>query len=139
MNRTGVLLLGLLLLGGYWELWSQNRENRPGKYIHPTIKSDSAFRAAIAAQPVAVIDFWAVWCRPCQLFLPEYEEVAKTMHKKAGFYKLDFDLCKATNEQYQVVAIPAIIIFKEGKEVKRYVGLTSKERIIADLKLIANY
>jgi thioredoxin 1 len=71
--------------------------------------------------------------------LPEYEEVAKAMHKKAGFYKLDFDLCKATNERHQVAAIPTIIIFKEGKEVKRYVGLTSKERIIADLKVIANY
>jgi thioredoxin-like negative regulator of GroEL len=59
------------------------------------------------------------------------------MHKKAGFYKLDFDLCKATNEQYQVAVIPAIIVFKNGKEVKRYTGLTSKERIIADLKIIA--
>lgn len=104
------------------------------KYIQPTIESDSAFQIAIQSQEIVVVDFWAVWCRPCQLFLPEYEEVAKKFHKRVGFYKLNLDRCPATAEQYQVQMIPVIIIFKKGKEVKRYTGLTAKERLIADLE-----
>jgi len=107
-------------------------------YIHPLIISDSAFNIAITSHSIVVVDFWAIWCKPCQFFIPEYEEVAKTLHKKVKFYKLDYDLCNATIEQYKVLTIPTIIIFKNGEEVKRYIGLTSKERIIVDLKAIIN-
>ena len=136
MNKLKLYaLLCLLVYGINLDLFSQKNEKQ-SKYIYPTLTSDSAFREAITAQPITVVDFWAVWCKPCQFFLPEYEEVAKTLHKKAGFYKLDYDLCKATAEQYKISAIPVIIIFKNGEEVKRYTGLTSKERIIVDLKAI---
>ena len=107
---------------------------KKSKYIQPIIESDTAFQAAILSQDYVVVDFWAVWCRPCQLFLPEYEEIAKKFHKKAGFYKLNFDSCQATAQEYDVKMIPVIIIFKHGKEVKRYTGLTAKERILFDLK-----
>ena len=106
------------------------------KYIHPIIESDSAFQEVIQSQEYIVVDFWAIWCRPCQLFLPEYEEIAKKLYKKVSFYKLDADKCIATMQEYEVKAIPVIIIFKKGVEVKRYVGLTAKERIIFDLEEI---
>ena len=106
------------------------------KYIHPVIELDSVFQNAIQSQEYVVVDFWAVWCRPCQLFLPEYEEIAKKFHKKVAFYKLNIDSCTATAQEYNTKMIPVIIIFKNGKEVKRYVGLTAKERIMFDLEEI---
>ncbi len=109
---------------------------KKSKYIHPTIESDSVFQNAILSQRYVVVDFWAVWCKPCQLFLPEYEEIAKKFYKKIGFYKLDIDKCQATAQEYDVKMIPVIIIFKNGKEAKRYVGLTAKERIMFDLEEI---
>ncbi|MFA5639803.1 MAG: thioredoxin family protein [Bacteroidales bacterium] len=109
---------------------------KKSKYIHPTIESDSVFQNAILSQRYVVIDFWAVWCKPCQLFLPEYEEIAKRFYKKVGFYKLDIDKCQATAKEYDTKMIPVIIVFKNGKEAKRYVGLTAKERIVLDLEKI---
>jgi thioredoxin 1 len=134
MNKFRFIILSILLFSNIF-LQAQKSE-KSSKYIYPILTSDSAFREAIAAQPITVVDFWAIWCKPCQYFLPEYEDIAKTLYKQAGFYKLDYDLCKATVEQYQVLAIPTIIIFKNGEEIKRYTGLTSKERIIADFKAI---
>ena len=109
---------------------------KTSKYIHPIIESDSAFQSAIQSHEYVVVDFWAIWCKPCQLFLPEYEEIAKKLYKKVSFYKLDADKCIATMQEYDVKLIPMIIIFKKGVEVKRYIGLTAKERIIFDLEEI---
>jgi len=110
--------------------------DKKSKYIYPTIESDSAFRSAIQSQKYVVVDFWAIWCRPCQLFLSEYEDIAKKFHKKIAFYKLDVEQCPLTVQEYGTKMIPVIIIYKNGKEIKRYVGLTAKERIIIDLEEI---
>ena len=133
MNKLRFIILSSLLFISAF-LQAQKAEKH-SPYIK-LITSDSAFITAIHNHKIVIVDFWAIWCKPCQFFLPEYEDVAKTFQKKAEFYKLDFDLCKTTAEQYQVLSIPTIIIFKNGEEVKRYKGLTSKERIIIDLKTI---
>lgn len=112
--------------------------DKKNKYIHPTIESDSVFHSIIKSQEYVVVDFWAIWCKPCQLFSSEYEAIAKKFHKKISFYKLDTDKCHTTTQEYNTKMIPVIIIFKNGKEVKRYVGLTAKERIIFDLEEILN-
>jgi thioredoxin len=132
---TNALILTGLFLLCHSDLYAQKSQSK-SKYIHPTIESDSVFRSAISSQEYAVVDFWAVWCRPCQLFLPEYEQVAKKFYKKVSFYKLDVDKCPITAQEFNVKAIPLIIIFKNGKEVKRYAGLTAKERIIFDIEEI---
>ena len=110
--------------------------DKKSKYVYPIIESDSAFQIAIQSHEYVVVDFWAVWCKPCQMFIPEYEEIAKKLHKKIAFYKLNIDKCQPTAHEYDAKLIPVIIIFKNGKEVKRYVGLTAKERIIFDLEEI---
>ena len=134
MNRLRKVLIFSVLCVCCCFISSAQEAGKHSKYIHPLIEADSVFQKAIQSQEYVVVDFWAVWCRPCQLFLPEYEEIAKKFYKKAAFYKLNFDSCQATAKEYDVKAIPVIIIFKNGKEVKRYVGLTVKERIIFDLE-----
>ncbi|MDR1203679.1 MAG: thioredoxin [Tannerellaceae bacterium] len=124
-----------LNMAGILFLQAHESENK-SKYIHPLIVSDSVFQSAILSQEYVMVDFWAVWCRPCQLFSPEYEQIAKRFHKQVAFYKLDTDKCPATVKKYDAKMIPTIIIFKNGKEIKRYVGLTAKERIIFDLEEI---
>ena len=133
MNKLRFLFFSILLLVNFCLQAQQTEKQNP--YIQ-LINSDSVFVSAIQSKNIVVVDFWAIWCKPCQYFLTEYEAVAKTYHKKAKFYKLNYDLCITTTEQYQVASIPTIIIFKNGEEVKRYIGLTSKERIILDLKTI---
>jgi len=130
-----VLIFSILYI--FCTLFSHAQEHdKNSKYIHPVIELDSVFQNAILSQEYVVVDFWAVWCKPCQMFLSEYEQIAKKFHKKVSFYKLDIDKCPATAKEYNAKMIPVIIIFKNGKEVKRYIGLTSKERIIFDLEEI---
>ena len=132
---TNIVILTGLYLFCHSNLYAQKSDSK-SKYIHPTIVSDSVFQNVVLSQEYAAVDFWAIWCKPCQLFSTEYEQVAKKFYKKVSFYKLDFDKCQITANEYNVKMIPVLIIFKNGKEVKRYVGLTAKERIIFDIEEI---
>ena len=136
MNRLRKIFVFSVLCVFCCLIASAQEARKHSKYIHPLIEDDSVFQKAIQSQEYVVVDFWAVWCRPCQLFLPEYEEIAKKFYKKASFHKINIDKCAATAQEYNTKMIPVIIIFKNGKEVKRYVGLTAKERIMFDLEEI---
>jgi len=76
----------------------------------------------------AVVDFYATWCGPCKMFGPIFEEVSKT--NNINFIKVDVDKNSDIAREYGVMSIPTIILFKEGKEVKRFTGFMSKENFI---------
>ena len=71
-----------------------------------------------------LIDFWATWCGPCMRQGPVVEELAEEGYAVG---KVDVDQNMALAQQFRVVSIPTLILFKDGTEVKRFVGLTSKE------------
>lgn len=80
-------------------------------------------------QPV-LVDFWATWCRPCIAITPTIEEIASELAGKAKVYKVDVDQNQELAMQYDIMSIPALVVFKGGKEVERMVGAGSK----ADIK-----
>jgi thioredoxin 1 len=82
-------------------------------------------------QPV-LVDFWATWCRPCIAITPSVEEVATEMAGKAKVFKVDVDQNQDLASQYDIMSIPALVVFKGGKEVDRMVGAGSK----ADIKAL---
>ena len=71
-----------------------------------------------------LIDFWATWCGPCMRQGPVVEELAEEGYAVG---KVDVDQNMALAQQFRVVSIPTLILFKNGAEVQRFVGLTSKE------------
>ena len=71
-----------------------------------------------------LIDFWATWCGPCMRQGPIVEELAEEGYAVG---KVDVDQNMALAQQFRVVSIPTLILFKNGTEVQRFVGLTSKE------------
>ena len=73
----------------------------------------------------AVVDFYATWCGPCKMFGPVFEEVADK--ENINFVKLDVDKDSEIARKYGVMSIPTIILFKNGKEIKRHTGFMSKE------------
>ena len=79
---------------------------------------------------VVLVDFWATWCPPCRTQGPIVEKVAAAYAGKAVVGKLDVDKNKATTKRFGIKGIPTLIIFKDGKEVQRFVGLRKE----ADLK-----
>lgn len=80
----------------------------------------------------AVVDFYATWCGPCKMFGPIFEEVSK--EKNVNFVKLDVDNFSDIAREYGVMSIPTIIVFRDGKEVKRFTGFMSKEDFLDFLK-----
>lgn len=81
---------------------------------------------------VAVVDFYATWCGPCKMFAPIFEEVSNDYD--INFIKIDVDNYQDIAREYGVMSIPTIILFKDGKEVKRNTGFMSKEDFINFLK-----
>ena len=80
---------------------------------------------------IVFVDFWAIWCPPCRMMGPVIENVGKEMNGKASVFKIDIDKSPAIASKYNVQSIPTMIIFKDGKAVKQFVGITNKEDIIA--------
>ena len=82
-----------------------------------------------------MVDFWATWCGPCRRQGPIVEEIAnENTDKKIKICKMDVDKNKATSNTFGIRNIPTIIIFKDGKEVKRLVGLQDKSLLLTELK-----
>jgi len=95
----------------------------------PFHATDSNFEETLKKNKVVFVDFWANWCGPCRALAPTVAEVAKEFSGKALIGKLDVDENPATAERFQVFSIPTMIVFKEGKEMERLVGLCAKSRI----------
>ena len=91
--------------------------------------SDSQFEAAIA-NGVTLVDFWAPWCTPCQMQGPILEEVARDVDGQSKIAKLNVDEAQNIAVQFGVQSIPTLILFKDGSEVRRFVGVQSGEILI---------
>lgn len=79
----------------------------------------------------ALVDFWAPWCMPCRMIAPIVEEIAEEMDGKAVVGKVNVDDEGELAMQFGVASIPTLIVFKDGKEVKRVVGVQSKAALLA--------
>ena len=96
--------------------------------------TDSTFDEVVlkSANPV-LVDFWATWCRPCQMVAPILEELTEEYSGKLTIAKLDVDQNQQTAAKFHVMSIPTMIIFKLGKPVANIVGFKPKEQLKKDL------
>lgn len=83
-----------------------------------------------------LVDFWATWCQPCKVMAPTFDLISDEYKNKIKVVKIDVDKYRQIAEEYGVKGIPTIIIFKEGFENKRLVGVQSKNNIDEVLKEI---
>ncbi|KKQ17635.1 MAG: Thioredoxin [Berkelbacteria bacterium GW2011_GWA1_36_9] len=81
----------------------------------------------------SLVDYWAEWCGPCRMMAPVFEELSKDV-KDVKFFRLNVDENGDVAAQSEVQGIPTLILFKDGKEIKRIVGLRSKEDLKRELK-----
>ena len=85
----------------------------------------------LKSEKPVLIDFWATWCGPCMRQGPIVEALAEEGYAVG---KVDVDQNMALAQQFRVVSIPTLILFKDAAEVKRYVGLTSNEELKSALE-----
>ncbi len=83
--------------------------------------TDKTFSEAVA-HGTTVVDFWAPWCAPCRELAPITETLALELKDKVTFAKLNVDDFTPLSEQYEVLSMPTLVIFKDGRAIARVVG-----------------
>jgi thioredoxin 1 len=81
-------------------------------------------------QGLAIVDFWATWCGPCQIIAPVIEQMADEYEGRLKVAKLDVDANQRTAMQYGVRSIPTVLLFKDGKLVDSVVGAVPKALLV---------
>jgi thioredoxin 1 len=103
----------------------------------PIAVDDATFEQQVLKSKIPVlVDFWAAWCRPCLMAAPVLEELAGEYAGKITFAKLDVDQNAKTAASYNIMAIPNLIIFKDGKPVSQIVGYKPKDELKKDLDAV---
>lgn len=91
------------------------------------VLTDQNFESEVlkSDKPV-MVDFWAQWCQPCKIVSPIIDELAKEYEGKVKIGKMDVD-AHQTSQNYNVMSIPTLMIFKDGQPIKTVVGAKPKE------------
>jgi len=95
---------------------------------------DADLKEMVKKYPTIVIDCWAAWCGPCRMLGPIIEELAKEKKGKIVFGKLNVDENPEASNQYHIMSIPTLLVFKNGTLVDRVVGAVPKEMLLDKLK-----
>lgn len=90
------------------------------------INSNEFKNEVLNSSDIVLVDFFAEWCGPCKMIAPALEELSSELQGKAKILKLDIDKSGDIAEQFKVMAVPTLIIFKKGKAVDKIVGFQPK-------------
>lgn len=86
---------------------------------------DSSFEEGTKSG-VVLVDFFAEWCGPCKMLTPILDELADEMQGRMVVAKLDIDQAQRTTQQFDVTSVPTLVLFKNGQEIERVIGLKDK-------------
>ena len=85
-------------------------------------------KEVLQAKGVVLVDFFAAWCGPCKIMEPRFEEAAKE-NPKAKFVKVNVDESQQKAQEYGVMSIPTLLVFKNGKVVDQAIGAVPKDTL----------
>lgn len=99
---------------------------------------DSNFKEEVLdSKGLVLVDFWAAWCYPCQILGPIIEEIAQE-NTKVKVKKLDVDSNPQTAMKYNVMSIPTVILFKDGKAIETFIGVQPKDVYVKAIEKHSN-
>jgi thioredoxin 1 len=137
---TITIIITFLLFAGfitYMYLTYKKIKNTPEEETHSAIKqlSDANFQAQVK-NGITLVDFWASWCMPCKMMAPVLNETAEALGNTAKIGKLDVDSNRESSAKYGVRSIPTLILFKNGQEVNRFVGVKTKDFLVKEISKV---
>ncbi|MFZ4398420.1 MAG: thioredoxin [Bacteroidales bacterium] len=135
MNTTLIIIFAGLAIFIYYIYFNYKKmKDTPmqadnDKIIH---LNDKNFQQEIS-KGIVLVDFWAAWCMPCKLLAPILNETATEIKGNARIGKLNVEESQNTATKYAVRSIPTMILFKDGKEISRFVGVKQKDFLLKQL------
>jgi len=100
---------------------------------HPVVLTDATFASSIRNGSY-VVDFWAAWCGPCKMLEPVLEELAEEQAGKVTFARLNVDEQPLVTRRLDVMSMPTLIVFRDGRPVKQLVGARGKASLRHELE-----
>jgi len=101
------------------------------------VLTDGTFDNEVLKSAVPVlVDFWAAWCGPCQMISPVISEIATELAGKIKVGKLNVDENPEKSSEFGISSIPTLLIFKDGKVVKKIVGFSGKLKLVAEINSV---
>jgi thioredoxin 1 len=128
----GATLLAMFAGYVYWSF--RKMKNMPVVADHKKIRqlTDQNFNQQIK-KGVVLVDFWASWCAPCKMMAPILNEVADVLADGRSVGKVNVELARTVSTQYNIRSIPTMVLFKDGKEINRFVGIKTKEFLLKEM------
>jgi thioredoxin 1 len=104
-------------------------EKRGTAFNKPIEMTDVTFKEMIQNHPFVVVDCWAPWCGPCRMVAPIIEELSRDYAGKILFGKLDVDDNREVSMQYDIMSIPTLLVFKNGKLIDTIIGAMPRQTL----------
>ena len=106
--------------------------SKPIHLDHPTPVSEASFDKVITGTAVPIlVDFYADWCGPCRMIAPIVDEISRAHAGKALILKVDSDQAPNLSDRFGIRGIPTLLVFRNGKETGRHVGLAQRPQLEA--------
>ncbi len=138
MKLLTIVAMGLALIAtlpaGCSRQEANKQENGSSSSAAVITLDESNFDSQVQSG-VVLVDFWATWCGPCKTQGPIVEKVAEQVEGKAKVAKLDVDVAPKVAQRFSIRSIPTLIIFKDGKLKKQFVGVTKAETLVSAITL----
>ena len=128
----GVVLLLIIYIAYGYKKMKNVKDTPPSKKIR--ILNNKNFKPVVRSG-LTLVDFWAPWCAPCKMIAPVLNEIAEEQAGKITIAKVNVDQNKQISQKYNIRNIPTMILFENGKQKKRIMGVKPKKVILKEVGL----
>jgi thioredoxin len=135
------MTITLSIIGGFFALYivlvivnKKRMQKLPNTPDHKNIKTlNSKNFKHQTKSGIVMVDFWAPWCGPCKMMSPILNDIAETESDNVSVGKVNVDLQKELAQKYKIRSIPTLVMLKNGKEVKRFAGVKTKQFLMNEV------
>lgn len=131
---TGVIIIAFII---FRYIAMAKIKNTPLVANHPKVLTltDKNFQQQ-TKNKVVLVDFWATWCAPCRMMAPVLNDVASELSENSHVGKVNIEQYQSLAQKFKVRSIPTLILFKNGTEINRFVGIKSKDFLLQQIQKV---